>query len=65
MEIKYNNRAPYITRGIRQSIKQKHKLYDTYLKNLTELNETNYKIHMNKLTSLLRITERNFQEEQL
>ena len=38
VEIKYNNRVPYITRGIRQSIKQKHKLYDTYLKNPTDLN---------------------------
>ena len=65
VEIKYNNRVPYITRGIRQSIKQKHKLYDTYLKNPTDLNMANYKIHRNKLTSLLRITERTFHEEQL
>ena len=65
VEIKYNNRVPYITRGIRQSIKQKHKLYDIYFKNPTDLNKANYKIHRNKLTSLLRITERNFHEEQL
>ena len=65
VEIKYNNRVPYITRGIRQSIKQKHKLYDTYLKNPTDLNKANYKIHRNKLTSLLRIAERTFHEEQL
>ena len=65
MEIKYNNRVPYITRGIRQSIKQKHKLYNTYLKNPTDLNKANYKIHRNTLTSLLRITERTFHEEQL
>ena len=30
VEIKYNNRVPYITRGIKQSTKQKHELYDTY-----------------------------------
>ena len=65
VEIKYNNRVPYITRGIRQSIKQKHKLYDTYFKNPTDLNKANYKIHRNKLTSLLRIAERTFHEEQL
>ena len=65
MEIKYNNRVPYTTRGIRQSIRQKHKLYDTYLKNSTDLNNANYKIHRNKLASLLRIAERTFHEEQL
>ena len=65
VEIKYNNRIPYITRGIRQSIKQKHKLYDTYFKNPTDLNKANYKNHRNKLTSLLRIAERTFHEEQL
>ena len=65
VEIKYNNRVSYIARGNRQSIKQKHKLYDTYLKNPIDLNKANYKIHRNKLTSLLRITERNFHEEKL
>ena len=35
------------------------------LKNPTDLNKSNYKIHENKLTSLLRITERTFHEEQL
>ena len=64
METKYNNRIPYIiTCGIRPSIKQKLKLYDTYLKNPTD--KANYKIHRNKLTSLLRIVERTFHEEQL
>ena len=66
VEIKYNNRVPYITRGIRQYIKQKHKLYDIYFKNPTDLNKliANYKIHRNKLTSLLRNAERTFHEEQ-
>ena len=65
MNINYINRVPYITRGTRQSIKQKHKLYDTYFKNPTDLNKANNKIHRNKLTSLLRIAKRIFQEEQL
>ena len=39
--------------------------HDTYFKNPTDLNKANYKIHRNKLTSLLRTAERNFHEEQL
>ena len=35
------------------------------LKNPNNLNMANYKIHRNKLTSLLIITERIFHEEQL
>ena len=41
--------VPYITRGIRQSINQKHKLYYSYFENPTDLNKANYEIHRNKL----------------
>ena len=64
-EIKYNNRLPFVTRGLRLSIERKHKLRQIFEKNSTTENEIVYKTHRNKLTSLMRIAERNYFEEQL
>ena len=62
---KYNNRHSYLTSGLKQSIKQKHKLYDIYVKHPTEFNKSNYNKHRNKLTSLLRINERKHHQDLL
>ena len=65
VKLKYDNRIPYLTNGLKQSIKRKHKLREIYDNNPTAENKDNYKNHRNKLTALLRITERNYLENQL
>ena len=63
--IKYNNRIPWITNALRTSIAHKHKLRADYKKNPTPISEANLKKYQNKLTSLKRIAERKYYEEQL
>ena len=65
VKLKYDNRIPYLTNGLKQSIKRKHKLREIYENNPTAENKDNYKNHRNKLTALLRITERKYHENQL
>ena len=40
---------PWITTGVKQSIKKKHLLYKKYIYNSTEVNNQIYKIFKNKL----------------
>ena len=65
VKLKYDKRIPYLTNGLKQSIKRKHKLREIHDNNLTAENKDNYKNHRNKLTAVLRITERNYNENQL
>ena len=65
VEIKYDNRAPYLTKGLKQSIKNKHLLWQKYVKNPTTENKNNYLQFRNKLTGLLRKSERTYLEGQL
>ena len=48
---------PRITSGLKDSIKEKHRLYRRLLLNQTEVNKTIYKIHKNKLKTTLRQAE--------
>ena len=65
IKIKYDNRAPYLTRGLKQSIKNKHVLLEKFEKNPTIENKNIYLQFRNKLTGLLRKTERLYLEGQL
>ena len=65
IKIGYNNRLPFMTKGLRSSIKHKHALKHIYDRNPTEENKLKCKIFNNKLTSILRIKEREYYEEQL
>ena len=60
---KYTNKKPWLTVGLRQSIRFKNILYKKYLKNPTDLNRTNYKKYRNKLHHILRCAERQHYEE--
>ena len=65
IKLKYNNRIPFLTNGLKKSIKQKHRLLEIYHKNPTDLNKANYAKHRNRLTSLLRVNERKYHENKL
>ena len=36
IKLKYNNRIPFLTNGLKKSIKQKHRLLEIYNNNPTE-----------------------------
>ena len=65
IKTQYRNRLPWLTEGLKLSIKHKNKLYRTSLKHPTEYNITIYKNYRNKLTSLLKIEENNFYQNQI
>ena len=63
VKIKYNNRKPWLTQGLKDSIKIKNKLYRKDLKVKSPANEMNYKNYRNKLHHLIKIDEkRNYSE---
>ena len=65
IEIKYSNKLPWVTTGLRISIKQKHILQNKFEKDPTEENKLLYKRHRNLLTTLMRNSERVYYENQL
>ena len=65
VRLKYSNKLPWVTKGLRISIKQKHSLQNKFEKNPTEENKLLYKRHRNLLTTLMRNTERLYHENQL
>ena len=65
IKLNYSNKLPWITKGLRVSIKQKHILKNRLEKNPTADNKMNYNRHRNALTSLMRTTERRYNEDQL
>ena len=58
VKMRYANRKPWLTQGIKDSIKEKHKLYKKYLKIRTVANETRHKTYRNKLHHILNIAEK-------
>ena len=54
---KYNNHKPWLTQGLKNSIKIKNKLYVRYIKRNTAQNEMQYKYYRNKLNHILKIAE--------
>ena len=61
----YNNRLPWLTPAIKNSISQKHKLYMKQLKFHNQSNITKYKKFRNKLNHVLRITERDYYQAKM
>ena len=63
---KRNNKIkPWITKGLKKSCNRKNKLYLNFIKNRTEQNEKKYKTYKNKLTAILRYSERDYYNELL
>ena len=54
---------PWITSGLKQSIKHKHLLYQKYIFDQTEENKTVYKIFKNKLRTMVRKAETEYYKE--
>ena len=55
---KYSCKKPWLSSGLKQSIKHKNFLYKLYIKHPSEEKEKEYKIYRNKLHSILRRAER-------
>lgn len=64
IKIGYKNRKPWLTLGLKESIKVKNKLYVLSLKQSTRENVTKYKKYKGTLQVLLRRAERDFYNEQ-
>jgi hypothetical protein len=63
-KIGYDNRHPWITFGLKTSIQKKHYLHTKSLRYPTLTNINLYKQYKNKLTRILRNTERHYYMEQ-
>ena len=61
----YHNKKPWLTSGLKNSIKTKNKLYYMSRKFPTELNKTKYKLFRNKINSLVKKTEKEYYEQKL
>ena len=64
-KIGYINKLPWLSIGLKNSIKRKHKLHTIQLKNPTIENKVRYKSFKNKLTNILRSEERNFYQNEM
>ena len=64
-KIRYRNRLPWLSDGLKASIKHKNKLYLISLKHPTLYNISKYKQYKNKLISLLKIEEKHFYQSQI
>ena len=62
---RYRNRIPWLTSGLRESIKHKNKLYRMSLIHPTAYNETLYKQYRNMTTRLLRIEEKQYYQSRI
>jgi hypothetical protein len=56
---------PWITRAIKNSIRKKNSLYKDYLKLKTEKSHSTYKTYRNKLTAILRKSEKSYYLQKL
>ena len=55
----------WITKGINNSIKTKHKLYKKYVNKPTKSNEIHYKKYKNKLTVIIRLSHKSHYQNEL
>ena len=60
MKSAYYNRKPWLTSGLKKSIKEKNKLYYHSLKHPTISNRSLYRKYRNKLKNLLQASERQY-----
>ena len=64
VKITYSNKLPWITSGLRESVKKKSQLRSIMEKDPSPMNKTNYKKHRNLLTSMMRKRHKDYLEEQ-
>ena len=57
---KYRNRLPWLTAGLKKSIRRKNKLLRISLKHPTSYNNTYHREYKNMLQNLLKIEEKNY-----
>ena len=65
IKINYSSKLHWITKRLRVSMKQKHILKNKFGNKITTDNKINYKRLRNALTSLMRTTERRYNEDQI
>lgn len=58
-EVKFRSK-PWISKGIRTSIKKKNKLYNKFLKTNSSFYKSQYKTYRNKISNLIRISKKNY-----
>ena len=65
INIRHRNQLPWLSDGLKASIKQKNKLYLLSLKHPTLYNISKYKQYRNKLQYLLKTEEKHFYQSQI
>ena len=65
VKTQYRNRLPWLTEGLKLSIKHNNKLYRTSIKHPTEYNTAIYKKYKNKLLPLVKIEEKRLYQYQI
>ena len=60
VKLKYNNKKPWLSDGLRNAIKQKNKLYIKSIRIRTAQNETRYKTYRNHLKRILYKAEKDY-----
>ena len=65
VKVTYSNKLPWITQGLRESVKTKRLLHKKMEQNPSSENKSIYKKLRNLLTSLMRRTQQDYLEEQL
>ena len=61
-EAKFQSK-PWISQGIRKSIKTKNKLFNRYLRSKSQVNHSRYKIYRNKLKHILNVSKKLYYNE--
>ena len=59
------HRSPWMTKCVLKSIKKKNKLYKKYLSDSSKINENAYKKYKNKLNHVIRLSKKNYYEQEL
>ena len=60
VKLKYNNKKPWLSEGLRNAIKHKNKLYIKSIKTKCAHNETKYKTYRNNLKQILYKAEKEY-----
>ena len=63
--MRYRNRLPWLTEGLKRSIKYKNKLYRISIKHSTSYNISKYKDYKNKLSSILKKEENLYYQSEI
>ena len=65
VKTRYRNRLPWLTEGLKNSIKVKNKLCHTSVKHSTSYNISKYKYYKNKLSSILKKEEKMYYQSEI